>query len=235
MNQQYASSAHQSVHHPSEVDVPSPSPGQRVMAIDAILDVIFSFSTPRAIITLSKTCRSARPIAASYFRVAYKPENLLQQFLPDPAIARAFRSLQAETGLKVFGKAAYNFLARAEPTDTIMNLYVDGSHPSLVSDFLTHAGYDVEVREHEFVFFRTGEGEQVIREITLQVSPPDSFDLIDKARILSSEFTDVITFDGAYSLFPAQYDEELSRESATLAKPNLIHLKPMYRKLLRSR
>jgi hypothetical protein len=45
---------------------------------------------------------------------------------------------------------------------------------------------------------------------------------------------DVITFDGAYSLFPARYDDELSGESATpTAKqtppPYLARLKPMYR------
>ncbi|KAF8464333.1 hypothetical protein DFH94DRAFT_618761, partial [Russula ochroleuca] len=77
-----------------------------------ILDVIFSFSTPRSIINLSKTCRAACPIAASYFRAAYKPERLLQRFLPDPAVVRAFRTLQAETGLAIIGKAAYDFLAR---------------------------------------------------------------------------------------------------------------------------
>jgi len=47
---------------------------------------------------------------------------------------------------------------------------------------------------------------------------------------------DVITSDGAYSLFPARYDDELSGESATPAAKNLKHphsflakLNPMYR------
>jgi hypothetical protein len=53
-------------------------PGQRIIVIDAVLDVIFSLSTPRIIINLSKTCQAARPIAASYFRTAYKHERLLQ-------------------------------------------------------------------------------------------------------------------------------------------------------------
>ena len=49
-----------------------------------------------------------------------------------------------------------------------------------------------------------------------------------------TELTDVITFDGAYSLFPARYDDELSGESATLATKGpsptfLAKLKPMYR------
>jgi hypothetical protein len=52
---------------------------------------------------LSQTCRAAYPIAASYFRVAYNPERFLQQFLPDPPDVRAFRSLQAETGVVVYG------------------------------------------------------------------------------------------------------------------------------------
>ena len=164
----------------------SPPPGQRIIAIDAILDVIFSFSTPRTIISLSKTCRAARPIAASYFRVAYNPERFLRQFLPDPAVARAFRTLQAETGVMVFGKAAYNFLARALLTETAMSLYVDGSCALQVNDFLTHAGYDVETREDEFVFLRRDEDERVIGTIVLQVGPPDSFDSVDKARNLPS-------------------------------------------------
>jgi hypothetical protein len=166
-------------------DVPFP-PGQRIISIDAILDLIFSFSTPRTIISLSKTCRAAHPIAASYFRVAYNPESFLRQFLPDPAVARAFRTLQAETGVTIFGKAACNFLARAPFTETAMNLYVDGSHAPPVNDFLTHAGYDVETREDEFVFLRKGEDGQVICKIVLQVGLPDSFDSVDKVRKLPS-------------------------------------------------
>src|SRR5712671_5387927 len=185
MDQQHLPSAHQRIQHPT--DAPFPSPGQRVLAIDAILDVIFSFSTPRTIISLSKSCRAARPIAASYFRVAYKPEHLLRQFLSDPATIRAFRILQAETGLTIVGKAAHNFLARAPPTltDRAMSLYVDGSHAAPVSDFLTHAGYGVEMREHLYLFFKMGEGGDA-REIILRASSPDSFDLVDKPQNLPS-------------------------------------------------
>jgi hypothetical protein len=103
MSWQLVSSTHQpNAHHSTD----PPSPGQRIIVIDAALDEIFSFSTPRTIINLSKTCRAARPIAASYFRAAYKPERLLQQFFPDSAVVRAFRTLQAGTGLTIFGKAA---------------------------------------------------------------------------------------------------------------------------------
>jgi hypothetical protein len=186
MNWQLAPSTHQpDVHYSTDF----PSPGQRIIVIDVILDEIFSFSTPRTIINLSKTCRAARPIAASYFRAAYKPERLLQQFLPDPAAVRAFRTLQAGTGLTIFGKAAYDFLARASfsGTDTptvVMSLYVDKSHASSVNDFFTGAGYDVEMREHELVFLKTGEGNQVINKVLLQAGHPDSFDYVDKPRNL---------------------------------------------------
>ena len=186
MSWQPASGSHQpAAHHSTDL----PSPGQRIIVIDAIVDEIFSFSTPRTIINLSKTCRAALPIAASYFRAAYKPERLLQQFLPDPVLVRAFRTLQAETGLTIFGKAAYNFLARASlsGTDTptvVMSLYVDKSHTSLVNDFFTGAGYGVEMREHELVFLKKGEDNQVINRVILQASHPDSFDSVDKPRNL---------------------------------------------------
>jgi len=186
MNQHQASSTHQWAYHATDL----PSPGQRIIVIDAILDIIFSFSTSRTIINLSKTCRAACPIAASYFRAAYKPERLLQRFLPDPTIARAFRTLQAETGLTIFGKAAYDFLARAsfptstDPTTAVMSLYVDKSYASVVNNFFTDAGYDVEMREHELVFFKTGEDDQVINKIILQVDQPDSFESVDKPRTL---------------------------------------------------
>jgi len=186
MNWQLASSTHQpAAQHSTDF----PSPGQRIIVIDAILDEIFSFSTPRTIINLSNTCRAARPIAASYFRAAYKPERLLQQFLPDPSVVRAFRTLQAGTGLTIFGKAAYDFLARASfsgtdaPT-TVMSLYVDKSHTSLVNDFFTGAGYDVETREHELVFIKTGEDNQAVNKVVLQASHPDSFDSVDKTQNL---------------------------------------------------
>jgi hypothetical protein len=187
MNQQHASSTYQWAHYPTD----PPSPGQRIIVIDAILDIVFSFSTPRTIINLSKTCRAARPIAASYFRAAYKPERLLRQFLPDPTIVRAFRTLQAGTGLTIFGKAAYDFLARAsfstgtDPASTVaMSLYVDKSYASVVNNFFTGAGYDVEMREHELVFFKTGEDDQIVNKIVLQVDQPDSFDSVDKPRTL---------------------------------------------------
>ena len=166
-----------------------PSPGQRIIVIDAILDIIFSFSTSRTIINLSKTCRAARPIAASYFRAAYKPERLLQRFLTDPTIVRTFRTLQAETGLTIFGRVAYDFLARASLTGTDastpeMNLYVDKSYVSVVYNFFTGVGYDVEMREHELVFFKMGGNDQIVNRIVLQVGQPDSFDFVDKPRNL---------------------------------------------------
>ncbi|KAH8985440.1 hypothetical protein EDB86DRAFT_3083563 [Lactarius hatsudake] len=187
----------------------NPSPGQRAITIDAIVDVIFSFSTPRAIISLSRTCRAAHPIAASYFRVAYNPEHFLQQFLPNPTDVRAFRSLQAETGVVAFGKAVRDFLARAPLTDTEMNLFVDESYAPQVDSFLTRLGYDVEVEAdgQELVFSKKGEDEEVISKIVLRVGPPEFFDTLDKPRDFPREFTDVLTFDGAYSLFPGQYDE----------------------------
>jgi hypothetical protein len=184
MNQPQVYSAHHPTHHPTD----TPTPGQRIIVIDAILDVIFSFSTPRTIINLSKTCRAAPPIAASYFRAAYKPERLLQRFLPDPMIMRAFRTLQAETGLTIFGKAAYNFLARASPTsaDTTatISLYVDNPYASAVSDFFTAAGYDVEMHEHDLVFFKRGEDGRIINKVVLHVGQPDSFDFVDKPQTL---------------------------------------------------
>ncbi|KAH9055585.1 hypothetical protein EDB87DRAFT_1761988 [Lactarius vividus] len=188
-----------------------PSPGQRAVAIDAIVDVIFSFSAPRAIISLSRTCRAAHPIAASYFRVAYNPERFLHQFLQSPTDVCAFRSLQAETGVVAFGEAVRNFLARAPLTDTEMSLFVDESYAPRVDGFLTHAGYDVETRGQDFVFSKKGEAEEeeVISKIVLQVGPPESFETLDKPRDFPKEFTDVLTFDGAYSLFPGQYDESI--------------------------
>ncbi|KAH8984244.1 hypothetical protein EDB92DRAFT_1887814 [Lactarius akahatsu] len=184
-----------------------PSPGQRAIAIDAIVDVIFSFSTPRAIISLSRTCRAAQPIAASYFRVAYNPEHFLQQFFPNLTDVRAFRSLQAETGVVAFGKAVRNFLARAPLTDTEMNLFVDEPYAPQVDRFLTRAGYDMEAHGQELVFSKKGDDEEVISKIVLRVGPPESFETLDKPRDFPREFTDVFTLDGAYSLFPGQYDE----------------------------
>ncbi|KAI9434433.1 hypothetical protein H4582DRAFT_2080778 [Lactarius indigo] len=206
-----------------------PSLGQRVIAIDAIVDVIFSFSTPRTIISLSHTCRAAHPIAASYFRVAYSPERFLQQFLPDPKDVRAFRSLQAETGVVVFGKAVRNFFARTPLTDTEMDLFVDEAYAPRVDSFLTRAGYDVKARGQELVFSKKGEDE-VISKIVLRVGPLESFDTLDKARDFPKEFTDVLTFDGAYSLFPAQYERPIGDPILeALSKLPQPSLGPMYR------
>jgi hypothetical protein len=187
MNQLHPSSTHQPATHQS-TDLPSP--GQRIIVIDVILDIIFTFSSPRTIVNLSKTCRAARPIVASYFRAAYKPERLLQRFLPDPTVVQTFRVLQAETGLTIFGNAAYDFLSRAsfsgrDTFTAVMSLYVDKSYASNVNDFFTGAGYDVvEMREHELVFLRTGKDDHIINKVVLQASLPDSFDSVDKPRNL---------------------------------------------------
>ncbi len=82
----------------------------------------------------------------------------------------------------MFGKAVRNFLARASPTDTEMNLSVDGSYAPRADSFLTRAGYDVETREQESVFSKKGEDEEVMCKIVLRVEPPESFDTLDKAR-----------------------------------------------------
>jgi hypothetical protein len=97
----------------------------------------------------------------------------LQHFFPDPAAVRAFRTLQAETGLMIFGKAAYDFLARASfsRSDTraaVMSLYVDKPYASLVNDFFTGAGYEVEMREHELVFLKKGKNDHYIHKVTHQ-------------------------------------------------------------------
>jgi hypothetical protein len=90
-----------------------------------------------------------------------------------------------------------------------------------VNDFLTSVGYDVETRKQELVFSKQGEDEEVFRKIVLRVGPPESFDTLDKARDFPSEFTDVLTFDGAYSLLPAQYDEPIGDP---VLQPNSKHL-----------
>ena len=59
--------------------------------------------------------------------------------------------------------------------------------------------------------------------------PPSTRPTTVDASQLFTDFIDVITFDGAYSLFPAQYDEEPSGEPAEPPKPPLAQLKPMYR------
>lgn len=50
----------------------------------------------------------------------------------------------------------------------------------------------------------------------------------DASRFLT-DFIDVVTFDGAYSLFPAQYDEEPIGESMTPVKHPLGRWKETYR------
>jgi hypothetical protein len=196
-----------------------PSAGQRLIAIDAIVDVIFSFSTPRTIIALAQTRRASYLIAASYFRAAYNPERFLHQFLPDPTDVRAFRSLQAKTCVVVYGKTVRNFLARAPFTDTEMDLSVDGSYATRVNEFLTGAGYDMEAREKDSVFTKEEDG-QLVRKIVLRIEKRSA--TRDLVRGFPSEFTDVLTFDGAYSLFPAQYDKpniENPLASAELPQP----------------
>ena len=84
-----------------------------------------------------------------------------------PHLLVSFRALQAEVGLTIFGKAAYDLPAHAsligtgtEATAAAMSLYVNKSYTSVVNDFFTDAGYEAELREHELVFVRMGEDGQ---------------------------------------------------------------------------
>jgi hypothetical protein len=65
-----------------------------------------------------------------------------------------------------------------------MSLYAENPYASAVNDFFTGAGYDVEMREHELVFLKTGEDDRIINKIVLHVGQPDSFDFVDKLQIL---------------------------------------------------
>lgn len=102
------------------------------------LDPIFSFSSPKDIIQLSKTCRLARTAIADYIRRAFNINKHLSRYFDNPV---DFRSLQARTGTLISGSNALQFFDRSFYPDSDLDLYVPNMWAEEVGIWMSQHGY----------------------------------------------------------------------------------------------
>lgn len=98
-----------------------------------IYDTIFSCVSPRTLVRIGRSCRTAYAASKDFSHRAYNIHRHLSRFLSEPL---NFRSLQARTGTLIAGSNALQFLDRTFYPDSDMDLYVHPGHVREVLDYL---------------------------------------------------------------------------------------------------
>ncbi|ETW83700.1 hypothetical protein HETIRDRAFT_415457 [Heterobasidion irregulare TC 32-1] len=111
---------------------------QKAIRNQAVLDAIFSYSSPGTILRMSRTCRRIKDLVDSYIRAAFNINRHLSRYFPDPI---AFRSMQARTASLLSGSNALQFLDRTTYPDTDLDLYVFQECTGEVGRFMLENGY----------------------------------------------------------------------------------------------
>ncbi|THH19902.1 hypothetical protein EW146_g1349 [Bondarzewia mesenterica] len=197
----------------------------RILYNPAVLDAIFSFSTPGTIIRLAMTCRRVREAMLSYFRAAFNINRHLSRFFPDPI---AFRQLQARTASLIAGSNALQFFERTIYPEADLDLYVYPRSAGEVGRFLLEIGYQFKPASTQNLDFETALVEDRVAT-SFQYPGPihDIFQFVKesagdgdeelKIEIVSSRMPfascvmNVISYEKAYSLYPlATFETRIS-------------------------
>ena len=107
------------------------------------VNVLVTVADPCLLYRLRLVSRFHQEIVDKYLRLVFDIDKFLQRrFVPD---AVAFRSMMAQTGCVIAGRTALEFFARTEREDTPMELFVDTTKVTSVSNYLVSTcGYFVE-------------------------------------------------------------------------------------------
>jgi len=98
-----------------------------------IYDAIFSCVSPRTLVRIGRSCRTAYVASKDFSHRAYNIHRHLSRFLSEPL---NFRSLQARTGTLIAGSNALQFLDRTFYPESDMDIYVHPGHVREVLDYL---------------------------------------------------------------------------------------------------
>lgn len=98
-----------------------------------IYDAIFSCVSPRTLVRIGRSCRTAYVASKDFSYRAYNIHRHLSRFLSEPL---NFRSLQARTGTLIAGSNALQFLDRTFYPESDMDIYVHPGHVREVLDYL---------------------------------------------------------------------------------------------------
>ena len=132
---------------------------EQVLNIELLYEPIFEALSPAELLRVARTCRAGHRAVTAYTRTAFNIDRLLSRFFPSPspgcsagctrghthdeehARARAFRSLQARTGMLVSGSAALQFFMRTTWPESDLDLYVHLRMRREVGRWLLDEGY----------------------------------------------------------------------------------------------
>ncbi|KZT06467.1 uncharacterized protein LAESUDRAFT_700278 [Laetiporus sulphureus 93-53] len=195
----------------------------RIIHIELITDVVFSYCSPATLLRIARTCRAAHSAIHAYIRSTFRIDRLLSRFFQNPL---SFRSLQARTGTLISGSVALQFFDGTSFPASDLDLYVFMQHCGEVGLWLLAEGYSYVQGHSAHADFESALGDAndapvevynipgVARVFTFAKTPPDGKELkvqlimainVPMAVVLGFHSTcvmNVITYEKAYCLFP---------------------------------
>ncbi|KAI0684139.1 hypothetical protein BC835DRAFT_1293861 [Cytidiella melzeri] len=110
----------------------------KILTNDLIYDLIFDNASPRSLLLLSRTCKTALTAVRDYLSRALNINKHLSRYFDDPL---AFRCLQARTACLVSGSTALQFFNRVRYPESDLDVYVPLVHHKEVGRWLLEQGY----------------------------------------------------------------------------------------------
>ncbi|KAH9948728.1 hypothetical protein B0H21DRAFT_210856 [Amylocystis lapponica] len=111
---------------------------QDLLTNDLICDIIFSCSSPAALVRFSRTCRTALAAVKAYVVHAFSINRHLSRFFDD---VPAFRTLQARTSTLISGSSAVQFFDRSYYPESDLDLYVHMRWRRELGEWFIEHGY----------------------------------------------------------------------------------------------
>ncbi|RPD52517.1 hypothetical protein L227DRAFT_514713 [Lentinus tigrinus ALCF2SS1-6] len=113
-------------------------PLQEVLRNHVIYREILGYCSPMTLLRFKRTCRLASLAVKDYMELSFNINQRLARFFDDP---RAFRSLQARTGILISGSTALQFFDRSLYADSGLDLFVHKPHRREIGRWLLQSGY----------------------------------------------------------------------------------------------
>ncbi|KAG1881323.1 hypothetical protein F4604DRAFT_1577927 [Suillus subluteus] len=207
-----------------------------------IYDNIFSYTSPRELMHLGRSCHAAYAAFKDYSRRAFSINRHLSDFISKPLL---FRGLQARTGTLIAGSNALQFLDRTVYDEADMDVYVHPGHAREVMDYVVEReGYEFKPHSKQPHDYRKIVADKwdntrmrqnypikgVRSVLSLEKHDSDGYRKIQVIECTMSPFDTIINFhstcvmnfiafDAAYSLYPIATFEDRSTLQVWRARP----------------
>ncbi|EKM58749.1 uncharacterized protein PHACADRAFT_248812 [Phanerochaete carnosa HHB-10118-sp] len=147
-----SSSRHSTFNNHEVAEVPVSTFSERILTNDLLYDLILWFSTPSALMRLSRTCHAAHAAVRSHITRSFNINAHLSHFFTSPL---AFRSLQARTSALISGSSALQFLDRVHYPEADLDIYCAyEARAELGWWLIQHEGYNFKPNSRQDPSFR---------------------------------------------------------------------------------